>query len=433
MMSNQVSDSNQGLAIGLARVDITPEIGVPLAGFGGARRRIIPFDLWHRYPYATYFKPSTGILDPIRAKAMIIKSGEKKHLFLSLDVVAVTARIIKDILTRIAPLNFSADEVFVSATHTHCGPGTLSRNRLWQFLATDRFQEKIYSRFLEQIKTVVEAAHSKLMPAQLFAGSFPCQGWQKNRSGRKGQFDPVVNLLLAKSEANNWLGGLINLGIHATALGIAHLKFSADIPGQMENALGDLLQSENEHSTPTPMVTLFLNGAEGDVSPKLGGVEGMRKIKKEFAVQAKYALNNLRPVSPVWEVNSIEVKLGNASLRLKSFITQNYWRRLVPKWLRISLSGSLPQRTTIWNFRLGDLVLLTWPGEPTAALGFELKNLAKQAGFNQPWILGLTNDYLAYFTSPSEYQQFCYESYNSLYGAQGGRRIMEAHRSLLIK
>lgn len=430
-MSNQSPNTNNFLEVGLASVDIIHEIGVPLAGFGGAKRRIIPVDLFQRYPYATYFKPSTGILDPIRAKAMILRKGNKKHLFLSLDIVAVTARIVGDILKEIENLNFTTDEVFISATHTHCGPGTLSRNRIWQLLATDCFQEKIYLRFLDGIKAAVEGAHSALIQAQLFAGSFRAEGWQRNRSRRKGQFDPEVNLLLAKSKKYNWLGGLVNLGVHATALGMGNLKLSADIPGQIENALSDILQVENENSGISNVVTLFLNGAEGDVSPNTGRVEGMNKIRKEFADQATDALNNLRPVSPVWDVNSNEVQLGKANLRLKNCVTQSKWRWLVPKCWCIPLSGSLPQTTRIWNLRLDDLIFLTWPGEPTAALGLELKHLAQNAGFNQAWILGLTNDYLAYFTTPSEYQQSGYEACSSLYGLEGGSRILEAHKSLL--
>jgi len=45
------------LSAGLAVSDIRPEIGVPLAGFGGARRKTIAFDVFNRYPYATFLKP----------------------------------------------------------------------------------------------------------------------------------------------------------------------------------------------------------------------------------------------------------------------------------------------------------------------------------------------------------------------------------------
>jgi len=430
-MSNQLPPTKNSLTVGLASVDITPGIGVPLAGFGGAKRRIIPVDWLGRHPYATYFKPSVGILDPIRAKVMLLENSEKKCLFVSLDIVAVTARIVEDILQKIKNLNFSANEVFISATHTHSGPGTLSRNRIWQLLATDRFQEKIYERFLEGIKAAVEAAHSALVPAQLFAGSFRAEGWQRNRSQRQGQFDPEVNLLLAQSKDKRWLGGLINLGIHATALGMGNLKFSADIPGQMEQALVEILQAKNENSGTSNVVTLFLNGAEGDVSPKSGGLEGMDKIRKEFADQAAAAFHNLRPVSPVWESGSKEVKLGKASLCLKNCVNQRTLRWFIPKCWCISLSGSLPQITSIWHLRLDDLIFLTWPGEPTAALGLELKLLAQNVGFRQPWILGLTNDYLAYFTTPAEYHQSGYEACSSLYGPEGGSRILEAHQALL--
>lgn len=62
------------VSAGLAVSEGTPEIGVPLAGFGGARRRTIPLDVFDRYPYATYLKPSVGVCDPIRAKAMLLRT-----------------------------------------------------------------------------------------------------------------------------------------------------------------------------------------------------------------------------------------------------------------------------------------------------------------------------------------------------------------------
>lgn len=418
------------LSVGLASVDITPEIGVPLAGFGGRRRRVIPWDVPNRYPYATFLKPSTGILDPIRAKAMILKTGNDMLFFLSLDLVAVTAKIVGDIHARIKHLGFSENEIFISATHTHSGPGTLSRNQFWQAAASDKFQQQIYERFLDGVQTTIQRAHATLTEASLFAASFKTEDLQRNRRGRKGHFDSEANLLLAKSKKGQWLGGLVNLAIHGTALDAGNSQFSADVPGAIENALAKKLRAENAAPDAAEAVILFLNGAEGDVAPMRGGVEGMNKIGADFAQQAQPALKNLRPISPEWKAHSTEIHLGAAGVGARNCVDNDAWSWFVPGWYRLSLIKKMPQKTRIWNLRLGDMIFLTWPGEPTTAFGLEIKNLATTAGFKQAWILGLTNDYLAYFTTPSEYDEGGYEACGTLYGREGGSKILKAHKTM---
>src|SRR5437762_5608033 len=136
------SPSQPELRAGAASVEIALPQGVPLAGYGSVARRAFPYV--HGYEYAKLFKPSTGTHDAIRAKSMVLISGDKKLLFVSLDVAGVTAEMYEDLLAKLAPLGYQRDQVFVAATHTHSGPGTLSRRWLWQFLASDRYQDKIY-------------------------------------------------------------------------------------------------------------------------------------------------------------------------------------------------------------------------------------------------------------------------------------------------
>src|SRR5687767_8072974 len=75
--------------VGIAAIDITPAIGVPLGGYGGGARRLVPYDNKHKYPYCTFLAPSTGVRDPIRSKAMVIRKDGKKLAFISLDVIGV--------------------------------------------------------------------------------------------------------------------------------------------------------------------------------------------------------------------------------------------------------------------------------------------------------------------------------------------------------
>src|SRR5438067_2151118 len=112
------------LLVGIAAVDLQLPNGVPLAGYGSGARRIVP--LVHGYPYATYFKPAHGNLDPIRVKAMVLQREHGQLLFMSFDLAAVTNEMYEGLVERLRPLGFHRDDIFISATHTHSGPGTLS-------------------------------------------------------------------------------------------------------------------------------------------------------------------------------------------------------------------------------------------------------------------------------------------------------------------
>src|SRR3954447_7389620 len=137
------AQSKPELRVGFAQAEIAQN-GIPLAGYGSGARRTFPFI--HGDEYATWFKPSTGTHDPIRVKAMVLWSGDKKLLFISLDVAAVTNEMYEDLVAHWAKLGYSQEAVFISATHTHSGPGTLSNRFLWEALAGDRFQPAYYAR-----------------------------------------------------------------------------------------------------------------------------------------------------------------------------------------------------------------------------------------------------------------------------------------------
>ena len=106
-------------------------------------------------------------------------------------------------------------------------------------------------------------------------------------------------------------------------------------------------------------------------------------------------------------------------------------RHAVVKLLSLDLSllglgESVPHKITLSTIRIGELRMFAWPGEPTTTLGFDLKRAAPGA-----WILGLTNGYQGYFTSPGEFAEGRYEACSSLYGPRSGQRLVTAFTDLL--
>src|SRR5436305_93368 len=191
------------LRVGFAEASIAHS-GIPLAGYGSGARRIFPFI--HGYEYATWFKPSTATHDPVRVKAMVLLHGQKKLLFESMDLAAVTSEMYEDLLGRLAKLGYSRDAVFISATHTHSGPGTLSNRFLWEALSADRFHQSYLAKVGDEVIATVQSAENAARPAQLLSVSFAATGLQRNRRHREGWFDPTANILLARSQSGKWIG-----------------------------------------------------------------------------------------------------------------------------------------------------------------------------------------------------------------------------------
>src|SRR4051812_16704299 len=313
------AQSKTELRVGFAQAEIAQN-GIPLAGYGSGARRTFPFVNGNEY--ATWFKPSTGTHDPIRIKVMVLWSGDKKLLFISLDVAAVTNEMYEDFVAHLAKLGYSRDAVFISATHTHSGPGTLSNRFLWEALAADRFQPAYYARVCNSAVAVGMSAEKTAQTAQLLSVSFATERLQRNRRHREGWFDPTANILLARSTSGKWLGAIVNFAIHGTALDAHNLELSADVPGGIERALQEQLHAP----------AMFINAAEGDVSPAEGGFGGIEKISRSFVEQAMQALPQAKPVEPTWSVRSSTILLGDPAVTIGACLPQG-WHKRIGDWI----------------------------------------------------------------------------------------------------
>ena len=94
-----------GLRAGFSRLDITPPLGIPIAGY------FIP-----RY--------AEGVLDPLEIRALAVKCGGETSVLVSIDNCgSAPARAFEGCRQRAAKAaGVPADSVFIACTHTHTGP-----------------------------------------------------------------------------------------------------------------------------------------------------------------------------------------------------------------------------------------------------------------------------------------------------------------------
>lgn len=237
------------LKVGFARVDVTPQMGTPIAG---------------------YFKEryAEAVLDALEVNAVAIDVNGKKVVLLSVDHCGLKIEAItyfKGLIKEATGL--SEDCIIISVTHTHTGPIT-------EMDSKNVFVQK-YVEFLgTRIRDCAMFALNDLKDAKMGwkVGSAPNVAFVRRfrmKDGKVrtnpgignpdilapiGDVDERVNVLRFDREGAQSVV-IINFGNHPDVVG--GCKISADWPGFARRIL--------ERSIPG-VKSMFINGAQGDVN-----------------------------------------------------------------------------------------------------------------------------------------------------------------------
>lgn len=222
-----------GLEAGAAKTDITPPTGYPMWGYA-----------------ARHDKPSTEVLDPLHARALVLKIGDAKIALVSLDLGRAPHReSMQRIRKSLEPVGIT--ELFLVASHTHHGP----------VLELDTWPkpEKPYTRELEEkLVAVITKADAARVPARYGIAATETK-LNRNRQSKRNDRPTDPELLVLRVEDMNGkpIAHAVNFAAHPTMHPSELMKFSADYPG----AMAKVVEAE------TGVPCLFLQGAAGDLSP----------------------------------------------------------------------------------------------------------------------------------------------------------------------
>lgn len=431
----EVFAQSNPLMVGLSSLDMKPALGIPLAGYGADERRLPEKIDWRlKYPECTLFRPSEGYHSPIRSKVMALKQGQDHLIFVSLDTIGLEHRLSRDVLRALKSYGIKRHELILTATHTHGGPGTLGKRIPLQLIAVDFYRPKNYRYILKQVVKSIKSALDNMEPADVYKTKTAIDGIQKNKWREITKFDNTAGFLVAKSRASGqWMGGIVNFAVHGGSMPVGLMLYSSDLNGAIEHELEKHFAFKNVFQGKGP-VFLFLNGAEGDVGA-VGGrsVEIIDVLSKKFVEQAAPSLTeeNMKIIEPVISSKIDRFYVGLPASTLK-FCGKGSWMERLPKWFKLNLYPLMPSHSYISQSQVGDVTFLSWPGEPSTQLGWDLQNMARNHGVQDPWIVGLAHDYTAYYTNKEEFNEGTYDSCSSLYGYKGAARVIKAHKKLLI-
>jgi hypothetical protein len=354
------------LQVGAAVTVITPPVGYPMWGYAARKDA-----------------PSVGVLDPLRARAVVLAVDDERLAIVSLDLGRAPTR---DHTAAIRERVKSAgiNHVMLVGSHTHHGP----------VLELDSWPDpqKPYTKELDQkLGDLILAAAKDLKPARWGFASRDVP-LNRNRQSKRpdAPVDRTLTVMRFETSDGRPIAHLVNFPAHPVMIDVKDLRFSADYPG----ALAALVEQE------TGVPCLFLQGAAGDLSPRppegvRGPVEFGKAVGKEVLALAKtiHCEATKQPTLAVAEEElAFKARLDVSNPIVKSALSNAFFPELIAFYEREYRGGVRPTMTVaVLDGRLG---IVGVSGE--FFCGHAL-NLRRRARMEHLLFCGYCNDYQQYF------------------------------------
>ncbi|MGV3488766.1 MAG: neutral/alkaline non-lysosomal ceramidase N-terminal domain-containing protein [Tuberibacillus sp.] len=422
---------------GAAKVSITPEGSKMLSGYAAHR-------------------PSAGIHDHLYARIIVLNEDGNYFIIVSLDLIGVDKIYTHQLRDKIGrKFNISPDAVFVHATHTHSGVGGVipESQPIWKAfpILWAPYDPELVEEQHESILQGVEKALSHLEPCQVRWGQTEVHGMAANRISETRDFDPRLHVIeFSEIEADKKVI-LYHFPCHPTILHADNLWISADFPGVVSQRL------ENRDDVE---VAAFLNGPCGDISTrftrKASNFEEVERMGNILAESVETVLEDTKPL----EVGKLKCatasitlefkEMENADLQkeklavLKCQLLEAEKEKADPTFLRsieakmegvessigltAALKGYSEIETEIQVLRIGELSLVSVPGEMFHETGLRVSQLLKG---QKILLVGNTNDYIGYIVPGHFYSEESYEVSMTLLKEGSAEKIQDQIIQLL--
>lgn len=368
------------LMAGVAIRDLTPEPGIEQWGYSNRKG------------------PAQGTLDPLIARALVLKGGGKTVAIVTIDMGRVP---VVDALERIRAEAKTAgvDFVFMSASHTHHAPdiddGATPHAQKIESLLGDCIVEaagKLQPATIGTGRAEFDIAHNR----RILTEDGKCLMFWRNEDRKPtSPVDKEATIVKVAGQDGKPIAILVHFACHPVIMGPSNLQYSADYPGEMARVVKEQTGAE----------CMFLQGACGNINPCLdktpldkGAVDAMREAGRSCAKAVLAALDSIEPMnSGVVSLDYIEkpVVVGTR-WDLKNpdnvaFLRRAYGALFDTYVGKVGDDFSVPLSVVLIN---KELALVGLPGEPFVQFQIALKEGSPSA---HTLLCGYCNGFYAYF------------------------------------
>lgn len=410
-------------SVGIYKTDITPPVGIQLAGFAGRKEK------------------STGIYHDLRAVAVAIDDGVSPVIIVGADLLGFYDKTDR-LRERIFEITgVPTERIILNGSHTHCGPAI----RYQDMLRFGPLDHDYLDEMVRNIAHAVQQAWNTRVPARLHIGVGQCNFATCRRKPdpdnpakvlrtmlpyREGVADHEAPVITVASPDGELRAVIYSYACHPTSRG--GLLIGADYPGYAH----DYIEQQ------FPGVTAcFLQGCGADQKPEPpdpnADVFGSRTIEEvralgdelggavcgaisEGALQTVTGPVTASQISLDLETEPLDRQMVKAGLDSEDFLVREW-----AEYHTARIQAALPEvRTVPFNLqtvRFGSsLAIVTLAAEATVEYGLYFKRELRKH-FADVLVLGYTNNIVGYIPVKRQIPEggYCVLSANQIHKRTG--------------
>ena len=394
------------MKIAFTTKNISPEIGVRIAGYG-------PDDF------------ATAKHDDLYLSVLALNDGKHICILLGYDLLGIDSKYIGIIRKKCAEIvGGDEEQIMLSCTHTHCGPHTRTLPNC------DRLETGYLENLIDlTVGAVNEVVSGEWFDTDVYWYSLNCdENVNRRFVGHDnrctflphrpdleplcdGVCDRELGVIFFRDRESGDIRYVIgNYAAHPLAghtPGAGGHRISADYPGVFRDYLKSELGCES----------MFLSGAAGDMVPK-GHETGFAAAEK---VGVKLAQETIRGIISAWRA-AASYKMRDDTINFGTRHLTAAVRKCLEKMPPDHL-GKTEVELEIQLLAIGDLCFVGVPGELLAELGLEIK---WHSPFRKTFILYCSTGYFAYLCHGNALTQGGYEAAQQYFDARTGLKLVNA-------
>jgi len=438
-----VPEPTPHLMAGASTRSLRAPVGICTVGFGPSPSAGAPDT-----PFNDMFPGTHRLHSDLDVKAVVLRREGVAVVLARLDLVGVWHDTVEDVAARLRAEGRAdlAEGLVLTATHTHAGPGRFIDHFIGS-IAADSFSPPMFQRISDAIVEAVLEADASAVAARVGHLTLATDVLASPRRCETGYLsDGTLGIIKVETDAvepgdRALLAVMLNHPMHGTVIGSRDYTLSSDAPGGVEHGI------EARLAAWAPV--LFLQSWAGDMSPgdprgtwaTDEGHEphsGYVRIDALGAAAADLVIDALDgvPTTATPELAVVTERFPLSGLLANPdgafdawphgalYCTPTSRDRCGPDaepYEHLTCFPFEEHQTVTWSIlsavRIGDLGLVTLPGEPTTPVGLELRDMARAAtGLPEIYVLGYSQGYLAYLVHPDDFWYGGYEAASALFG-----------------
>lgn len=406
---------------GVARVDITPPLGLPLRGWAARNAR------------------AKAAHEPLIAQALVLDDEQPggQAAIVAIDLPHVGRGLTTEVRARVrATTGMPEAAVLLNASHTHSGPPLdLGNGISWTP------QDPEYTRYAavlpELIAGAIYGAYHARQPVRVGSGAGRASRISTNRVAHEQPVDDSVQVLRVDTLDGACLAVLGSFACHGTCMGGQVPDWNADFAAPLRVTV--------ERALPGSVECLFLQGCAGDIAPwdfwmgnphprphtyancdELGERVGLEVARvaggllttADARIAADSRMLPMRRRQLSWEqseLDLIERSLRNQpapdypELWAEHVHTSNsaqlfplsYQRGAVGMYQNMRARADEPLQAEVQTIGIGDAAIVANPFELFNGPGLDIRLASPFAGAT--FVLGYSNDYLGYLPRTEDF------------------------------